>query len=112
MTTPRSGSENTVANTNGALVDGQAPPQPPSPWRRRPGSGPAHGQAQVVVRDTQISSDRGGGPAPGQIGEEPERPLRGAAPADALEPLIEGPLPAGLVRTDESAYAPRQGEHQ
>ena len=60
---------------HGALIDGQAPTQPPSLRRRGPRPGPTHGQAQVVVRDTQISSDGGGGPTPGQIGEELERPL-------------------------------------
>lgn len=95
-----------------ALVDGQAPAQPSASRCRGSCSGSAHGEAEVVVGDAEIPGHRRGGSAPGQVSEEGQRPLRGAAPADAFEPLIEGPLPAGLVRTDEAAHAHRQGDDQ
>jgi hypothetical protein len=97
---------------HGAFVDGQAPPESPPSGRGGSSSGPAHGQAEVVVGDTQVPGHRGGGPAPGQIGEEGQRPLRGAAPADALEAFVEGPLRTGVVGADEPAHAHRQGDHQ
>ena len=97
---------------HGALVDGQSPAEAPSSRGGGPGSGPPDGEAQVVARDAEVPGHGSGGPAPGQVGEEGQGPLRRAAPADALEALVEGPLRAGLVGAHEPAHAHRQGDHQ
>ena len=82
-TTPRSGSENTVAYTKGLRTAHSSIAR----WRpRRP-------QRPAVARPR------------GEIGEEPQRPFGGASPPDPLEAFVEGALGTVGVLADEATHA-------
>jgi hypothetical protein len=95
-----------------ALVDGQVRSQPPTPSLVGPPALHAHRDAQVVLGDAHVPGHRPRRPAPGQVGEEPPRPLAGPAPVDALEALVEAALGAVLVLAEEPPHADRQGDDE
>ncbi len=72
----------------------------------------AHCQAQVVLGHGQVPGHGPRGPAPGPLGEPPERPGAGPAPVDALEALVEGLLRAVIRFADEAPQADRHGDDQ
>jgi hypothetical protein len=79
------------------------------PWRV---DAAADRQAQVVGGDTEIPRHRRGGAAPGEIGEEPQRPLGGASPSDPLEAFVEGALGTVGVLADEATDAKGQDDDE
>ena len=88
-----------------ALVDREVATEAPAAPRGGASTPLADGQAQVVGGDTEIPRHRRGGAAPGEIGEEPQRPFGGASPPDPLEAFVEGALGTVGVLADEATHA-------